>query len=65
MCVIGSGGSGEGVIKQSKGWLVKIAPYAKMVATLLGAAVPIAADIAKVAVDSKVLEDLEGKIDLM
>lgn len=64
-CVIGSGGSGEGVIKQPKGRLVKIAPYAKMVATLLGAAVPIAADVAKVAVDPKLLEDLEGKIDLM
>jgi internalin A len=65
VCVIGSGGVGEWVIKQPKGWLVKIAPYAKMVATLLGATVPIAADIAKVAVDPKLLEDLEGKIDLM
>ena len=73
VCVIGSGGKlpngdmvgGDWVITQPREWLVKIAPYAKIVATVLGAAVPIAGSFAKVAIDKALREGVEDKIQSM
>jgi hypothetical protein len=73
VCVIGSGGKspggeqvgGEWVIKRPREWLVKIAPYAKVAATLLAAAVPIGGHVWKVVIDEALRKGVEGKIELM
>ncbi len=46
-------------------WLVKVAPYAKMISTLLGVAAPIAAASVKAAIDPELRKDAGRKIDVM
>lgn len=71
-CTIGSGKKdakqgerGEYIFKGTKEWLVNVAPYAKLVAGLLKAVVPIAGAATKMLVDKTLLDDVGPKLDLM
>lgn len=71
-CPIGSGKKdakqgerGEYVFKGTQEWLVNVAPYAKLVAGLLKAVVPIAGAATKALVSKTLLEDVAPKLDLM
>jgi internalin A len=71
-CPIGSGKKdakqgerGEYLFTGSKEWLVEVAPYAKLVAGLLKAVVPIAGAATKTLVDESLLKEIGPKLDLM
>lgn len=71
-CIIGSGKKdanqgkrGEYLFKGTQEWLVKTAPYAKLVASLLKAVVPIAGATVKTLVNASLLADIGPKLDLM
>jgi GTPase SAR1 family protein len=65
VCKIGSDGEGEYKIKQAKEWLVKIAPYASLIARTLKTVVPIGGAVVKAAADETLLKEISGKLDLM
>ncbi len=64
-CKIGSDGPGEYTFTRPQEWLVKVAPYAKMISTLLSVAAPIAAASVKAAIGPDTLADVGKSIDVM
>ena len=65
VCKIGSDGEGEYKIKEAKEWLVKIAPYASLIARTLKTVVPIGGAVVKAVADETLLKEISGKLDLM
>jgi Leucine-rich repeat (LRR) protein len=64
-CPIGSGGEGEYVFRRPKEWLVKLAPYARLVARTLKIIVPIAVAGVEAAVDESLLKNIDQKLKFM
>ena len=62
---IGSGEPGEYVFKESREWLVKIAPYASLVARTLKTLVPLGGGALKAMLDESLLKEIAPALDLM
>ena len=64
-CKIGSGAAGEWTFERPKEWLVRVAPYAALIARTLKTVVPVGGAVFKAAIDESLLKDLGRHIDVM